>query len=115
MNRNTKGIRRLALAAAVLMSASAGSAMAACFESGVGCTDNAYIPHWALRQLSCQNLWFVRNTIYDENGYCFHTAKAQAVFSNVGCIYASGDQVPLNDFERGNVSRIRSIEIEKGC
>ena len=61
------------------------AANAACFEGAVGCTDNATIPVAALQELSCDNLWTVRNMIFDENGYCFKTAKAKDIFSNDGC------------------------------
>ena len=30
--------------------------------------------------MSCGQLWYARNSIYAANGYCFQTAKAQAVF-----------------------------------
>jgi hypothetical protein len=88
---------------------------AACFESGIGCTNDHLISTKALRSLSCDSLWTVRNTIYDENGYCFKTAKAKAVFDNAGCTYTNASQVPLNTYERGNIDRIVKVEKQKGC
>ena len=88
---------------------------AACFESGIGCTNDHLISTRALRRLSCDSLWTVRNTIYDENGYCFKTAKAKAVFDNAGCLYTNASQVPLNTYERGNIDRIVKIERDKSC
>ena len=41
-------------------------------------------------------LWEVRNWIYKENGYCFHTPKAIKAFGNAGCKYDDAADVPLN-------------------
>jgi len=106
-------IPAVALAAvAVFASAPAG---AACFESNVGCTNDHLMPTRILRALSCDSLWTVRNTIYDENGYCFKTARAKAVFDNTGCLYQNASQVPLNTYERGNIDRIVRVEKQKSC
>jgi hypothetical protein len=102
-------------AAAAISAALAGPAGAACFESGVGCTDSALMPYAVLRQLSCDALWTVRNTMYYENGYCFKTARAQASFDNSNCLYDSAAQVPLNDYETRNIDRVVRVEKEKGC
>lgn len=102
-----------AIAVASLLGAPA--VEAACFESGVGCTDDHKMPDSVLRILSCDVLWTVRNTIFDENGYCFRTAKARAVFSNAGCLYSSVAHMPLNAFEVANIATIGEIEREKGC
>ena len=88
---------------------------AACFESGVDCTDDHDIPASVLQPLSCDALWTVRNMIFDENGYCFQTAKAKAVFSNEGCQYASMAGMPLNAYETTNIATIRKVEQQKGC
>lgn len=89
-------------------------AMSACFEL-VGCTDSEYFSQAQLRRLSCDALWTVRNTIFDENGYCFQTAKGKAVFSNAGCKYTVSGNVPMNKFERTNVERVKAVEARKGC
>lgn len=105
------------LAAAVLAAGTflaAGPAMSACFEM-IGCTDSEYFTDAQLRRLSCDPLWTVRNTIFDENGYCFQTAKGKAVFSNAGCKYTVSGNVPLNKYERANVERIKAVEARKGC
>lgn len=68
-----------------------------------------------IRTISSQILWEVRNTIYKENGYCFHTPKAIKVFGNAGCLYDDADAVPLNAAERANVSAIKKAEAKKGC
>jgi hypothetical protein len=89
-------------------------AFAACFED-VGCTDNHFMSVSQLRKLSCDALWTVRNTIYDENGYCFHTARAKSVFSNAGCSYNNGAAIPFDKYERTNIQRVLSVEHSKGC
>lgn len=109
-------LSRIAAAlAALLAAAAAAPAMAACFESGVGCTDDHYISRKVLNALSCDALWTVRNTIYHENGYCFRTARARAVFSNENCHSDDTADVRLNSFERANITRVSEAERKKGC
>lgn len=107
--------RNFAFAAMAACIAGAGPASAACFESGVGCTNSELAPYAALKQLSCDALWTVRNTIYHENGYCFQTARGRANFDNAGCAYMTSAQVPLNAFESANVSRVQQVEKQKHC
>ena len=33
----------------------------------------------------CFDLWYERNSIYDDNGYCFKTALAKEYFDNSDC------------------------------
>lgn len=91
------------------------SARAACFEDGIGCTNDHYIPKSQLKALSCDALWTVRNTIYDERGYCFRTARAKDVFSNEDCHVSNADDLNFNQYERGNIDRIVAVERVKGC
>ena len=102
---------------AVLLGAvnSGHAAQAACFESGIGCTDTHSIAKSALSGLSCDALWTVRNTIYDERGYCFRTARAKDVFSNDGCSVTNAAQLAFNKYERTNIDRIVAVERQKGC
>ena len=101
-------------AAGVTLVASPSPARANCYEL-IGCTNTDYFKTSQLKQLSCQILWEVRNTIYKENGYCFHTQKAIDAFGNAGCQYDDVADVPLNDVERNNVSSIKTAEANKGC
>jgi hypothetical protein len=106
---------RIPVAAAVALTVlGPGTASAACFED-IGCTNAGVFSYPALRRLSCDSLWTVRNTIYYENGYCFRTSRGQAVFDNRGCSYNDAGMVPLNHYESQNISRIVRIEREKGC
>jgi hypothetical protein len=103
----------IAAAGAALL-ASPSPARANCYEL-ISCTDKDYFKTSQLTQLSCQILWEVRNTIYKENGYCFHTQKAIKAFGNAGCKYDNAGDVPLNAAERHNVSAIKKVEAKKGC
>ena len=89
-------------------------ASANCYEL-IGCTNSDYFKPWQLKKLSCQILYDVRNTIYKENGYCFHTKKAIKYFGNAGCKIHDAAAVPLNGAERHNVSAIKKVEQKKGC
>ena len=107
---------RMTAAAIILLSLPA-TAAAGCFEDlgRTGCTDEETFPVADLRRLSCQNLWYLRNSIYDDNGFCFKTAAAQAVFDNTGCYVNDVAKVQMNGHERANISRIVRVEKEKGC
>jgi hypothetical protein len=91
-----------------------GPAHANCYEL-IGCTNKDYFKNAQLKQLSCQILWEVRNTIYKERGYCFHTQRAIKAFGDAGCKYDDAGAVPLNAAERYNVSAIKKVEAKKGC
>jgi hypothetical protein len=103
----------IAAAGATLL-VSPAPARANCYEL-IGCTNKDYFKTSQRKQLSCQILWEVRNTIYKENGYCFHTQKAIAAFGNAGCKFDDSGDVPLNAAERHNVLAIKKVEAKKGC
>ncbi len=96
------------------VSAAPQPARANCYEQ-IGCSDKDYYEQWQLKQLSCQILWEVRNWIYKENGYCFHTQKAIEAFGNAGCLYDDVGDVPFNAVESANVAAIKQAEAKKGC
>ncbi len=104
-------------AAAILFLALPATASAACFESlgQTGCTDTEMFPISHLRALSCQNLWYVRNSIYDDHGYCFKTAAAKAEFDNSDCYENDATKLRFNRNEQTNINRIVQVEKEKGC
>jgi len=104
---------RVMLAAAALVAASPAMSQS-CFED-VGCPSDHSIPKALLQQLSCDTLWTVRNAIYRDNGYCFKSKKALSIWGNEGCAYWDPAEVPMNAYERTNISRIRSVEQQKGC
>lgn len=109
------GVAGLVVAAAVAaMAMQPSQANANCYEL-IGCADRQYFKPAQLKQLSCYNLWTVRNKIYKKNVYCFKTEKAKAEFGNAGCIYHDMGAVPLNAYERANVGAIVKVEKQKGC
>jgi len=119
--RAWRGKRVVRLAAASLIAAavtvlllSPSPSRANCYEL-IGCTHKDYFKAYKLKKLSCQILWEVRNTIYKENGYCFHTAKGIKFFGNAGCKYDDAGAVPLNKAESYNVNAIKKVEQKKGC
>lgn len=87
---------------------------AGCYED-VGCTDRDRFSERALSRLSCQNLDFLRNSIYAENGYCFKDADYQHIFGNKYCRFETSGAVPLTHLERANVLSIVDLEKAKGC
>ena len=60
---------------------------------------------------SCGDLWYRRNAIYAEAGYCFQTARARAVFG-AGCFPPYGQLGPR---QRSQVNAIQSQERYMGC
>lgn len=88
-----------------------------CYEgfSGDGCPWAAELKKSELEKQSCQNLAHIRNQLYNENGYCFSKPEYADLYDNSDCHFDDQDQVPLNNYERTNIFRIRSIEKAKGC
>lgn len=108
-------LARCGIAAGVLAGAlGVGPAQADCFED-IGCTDSDRFDVDDLVELSCENLWFVRNRIYDENGYCFRTKRARQQFDNSDCWVREQANVKMSTIERGNVNAIVEAESQNGC
>ena len=55
-----------------------------CYED-IGCPWKEEAKFDALRKLSCENLAHVRNRLYFENGYCFHSKGPRDLYANAGC------------------------------
>ncbi|WP_169738477.1 YARHG domain-containing protein [Afifella pfennigii] len=100
--------------AALLLGGLSGPAVAECF-SGLGCSDVDRFRQADLRTMRCSDLWYVRNRIFDENGYCFRTARGRANFDNSDCWEADQAQVKMNAVERANVDAIVRAERALGC
>jgi YARHG domain len=61
---------------------------------------------------ACPELWFERNAIYDDNGYCFKTEKGRATFDNSDC------WTTHPTFSKWETKRIKAIKREErlqGC
>ena len=60
---------------------------------------------------SCGDLWYRRNAIYAEAGYCFQTARARSVFGP-GCFPPYGRLTPN---QQARVNAIQAQEDYRGC
>ena len=65
----------------------------------------------SLTGMSCYDLWYTRNQIYADNGYCFKTTRARAVFG-AGCFAPFGR---LSTNEQAWVNAIKQRELGLGC
>jgi hypothetical protein len=112
-------MRRIALVVLTALALSSTASFAAhaagqCYEL-IGCASSQYFKKQNLLQLGCQPLWEVRNRIYKDRGYCFHTKAGINLMGNGGCHINDQGSVPLNSYESANVAAIRSVERAKGC
>jgi hypothetical protein len=89
-------VRRAAIAAA---------ALGMLLEAGTFAAAQGYA------YMSCSELWYARNAIYAQNGYCFQTARGRAVFG-VGCFPPYGR---LSRGEQQEVNTIQYWERRRGC
>ena len=89
-------------------------AEAICFDP-VGCSNTKRYNSRDLRKLSCDELWFVRNAILDDHGYCFKTDKGISAFGNEGCSSRDIADLELNGFEQFNLKALSQMEEIKGC
>jgi hypothetical protein len=105
-------IKSITLAA--LLICCCGPAFAIC-DPNVGCSDTERFSKSELRGLSCENLWVIRNTIYQENGYCFKTQRAINYLGNDQCSISNMSAVPLSQIERFNIGQIVAVERQQGC
>lgn len=85
------------------------------FSAAGGCPWKGYLAERELRALSCENLAHIRNQIHAQNGYCFQKAPLKKQYNTVGCKWPLLVLVPLNKYERANVTTIRKIERAKRC
>lgn len=61
---------------------------------------------------SCMDLWYERNLIYAQNGYCFSTPLGQRQFADYKC-WTKNPQ--LTRQEQRRVDAIRAEEKRRGC
>ena len=67
------------------------------------------------RGMSCDQLYFERNSIYKNAGYCFRTPRAIQTFGNGGCQFDNQNDVPLSGSSRAAVAAIVAQESALGC
>ena len=68
-----------------------------------------------IADFSCEQLWFARNSLFKEAGYCFKTPRAIAAFGNAGCLYDDASAVHLPAEKRSFSEAIQRIERLKAC
>ncbi|EIC21915.1 YARHG domain-containing protein [Thiorhodovibrio frisius] len=61
---------------------------------------------------SCMDLWYQRNLIYAQNGYCFSTSLGKRQFAEYKCWTKNPD---LTQQEQKRVDSIRAEERRRGC
>ncbi|MEP0944913.1 MAG: YARHG domain-containing protein [Rhizobiaceae bacterium] len=69
-------------------------------------------PTTVVAQSSCYDLWYARNLIYANNGYCFRTRLAIRTFGNAGCHTRNPR---LSASERRRIARLQAEERRRGC
>ncbi len=105
-------LRSAAFLAAVL---SCGAAAADCYDV-FGCTNRDRFRFGDLMSgPNCEFLYTMRNAIYAQHHYCFHTARAIASFGNQGCVTGDANALGLKAIELGNATTILQAEQAKGC
>jgi hypothetical protein len=86
-----------------------------CADSGGATAQQPEPPARDIADFSCQQLWFSRNSIFKEAGYCFKTSRAIAAFGNAGCRYDDVEAVQLTQENRNFVQAIQRAERAKAC
>lgn len=71
----------------------------------------AALPNVAMAA-SCFDLWYARNAIYDDNGYCFKTDLALEYFDNSDCWTT---HPKFSKAEQREIDAIRAEEARRGC
>ena len=66
----------------------------------------------ALADDICHDLWYTRNAIMDQAGYCFGSVLGQAVFGTGPC---TGKSVALSPADSRIVAQLRRAEKRIGC
>ena len=61
---------------------------------------------------SCYDLWYERNSIYDQNGFCFSTRLGRQTFDNGDCYTKN---VQLSEDEQWRVDQLKEEEDRRGC
>lgn len=62
---------------------------------------------------SCEEMWFVRNLVFDRAGMCFTSPLGAAVFDNSDCRAAGA--APLSARSAEIVAQIKGFEADLGC
>jgi hypothetical protein len=68
-----------------------------------------------LSDLSCDQLWLARNSIFKAAGFCFKTSRGISAFGNAGCLYDNEYELPLSQKDRNAVEAIQREERYRRC
>lgn len=60
----------------------------------------------------CDELWFLRNSVFHEAGYCFGSPLGQAVFGNESC---TGKDVTISAKDKQLIADVRAAESDEAC
>ena len=60
----------------------------------------------------CEDLWFSRNAVFDQAGFCFGSTLGQSVFDNSDCTTTSPE---ISEREKALVARIKAQERNLDC
>lgn len=60
----------------------------------------------------CNDMWFVRNQIFDRAGYCFQSPLGQAMFDNADCI---GTEITVPKKNRDLLAYVKHVEADLTC
>ena len=61
---------------------------------------------------SCYDLWYARNAIYNDTGFCFSTRLGRETFDNGDCWTK---HVQLSPDEQWRVDQLKDEEDRRGC
>lgn len=61
---------------------------------------------------SCYDMWYERNLIYAENGYCFSSSLGKRVFAGYDCWTKNP---ALSSLEKQRVAQLRAEEKRRRC
>jgi YARHG domain len=84
-------------------------------ESEPGAVQEEPAAQQQLSELSCDQLWFARNSIFKAAGFCFKTSRAISAFGTAGCLYDNEHDVPLSQKDRNVVEAIQGEERYRQC
>ena len=61
---------------------------------------------------SCYDLWYERNAIYNDNGYCFKTRLGRDTFDNSDCYTKRPN---FSRSEQNQIDSLKEEEDSRGC
>jgi hypothetical protein len=64
---------------------------------------------------NCDDLWYQRNSVYKDAGFCFKTPRGIRAFGNAGCQFDNESDVPLSERQRQMINDIKRAEAARNC